>query len=205
MASQISMVAAEYQVRAITGDEFIVIYTRGSATVKACLARFLRMFNSSRDEWVAGLDVEYTTVLEREKILKEAEKKKPAMIQVCVHNVCLVYHICHADVECQDFKNFLKDERGTRTKSRTWTRTPSRWQCRRSCWFYCSVKRTSCLVYFQGCVVLRPQQNYVYVLSRYLNSLVRTVVLVLCLTTVLLAVGTTARIFVFLLYLIRSY
>ena len=33
------------------------------------------------------------------------------MIQVCVHNVCLVYHICHAGVECQDFKNFLKDER----------------------------------------------------------------------------------------------
>ena len=53
--------------------------------------------------------------------------------------------------------------------------------------------------------MLRPQQNYVYVLSRYLNSLVRIVVLVLCLTTVLLAVGTTARIFVFLLYLIRSY
>jgi len=92
-------------------------------------------------------------------------------------------------------------------KSRTWTWTPSRWQCRRSCLFYCSVKRTSCLlVYFQGCVVLRPQQNYyVYVLSRYLNSLVYTVVLVLCLTTILLAVGTTARIFVFLLYLIRSY
>ena len=66
MASQISMVVAEYQVRAITGDEFIVIYTHGSATVKACLARFLGMFNSSKDEWVAGLDVEYTTVLERE-------------------------------------------------------------------------------------------------------------------------------------------
>ena len=32
------------------------------------------------------------------------------MIQVCVHNVCLVYHICHADVECRDFKNFLKDK-----------------------------------------------------------------------------------------------
>ena len=95
------MVAAEYQVRAITGDEFIVIYTHGSTTVKAWLARFLRMFNSSTDEWVAGLDVEYTTVLQREKILKEAEKKKPAVIQVCVHNVCLVYHICHADVECQ--------------------------------------------------------------------------------------------------------
>ena len=63
MASQISMVAVVYQVRAITGDEFIVIYTRGSAMVKACLALFLRMFNSSTDEWVAGLDVEYTTVL----------------------------------------------------------------------------------------------------------------------------------------------
>ena len=111
MASQISMVVAEYLVRAITGDEFIVIYTRGSTTVKACLACFLRMFNNSTDEWVARLDVEYTTVLEREKILKEAEKKKPAMIQVCVHNACLVYHICHVDVECQDFKNFLKDER----------------------------------------------------------------------------------------------
>ena len=50
MASQISMVTAEYQVRATTGDEFIVIYTRGSETVKAWLARFLRMFNSSMDE-----------------------------------------------------------------------------------------------------------------------------------------------------------
>ena len=79
------------------------------------------------------------------------------------------------------------------------------WQFCCSCWFYCRVKRTSCLVYFQGSVVLTPQQNYVYVLSRYLNSLVRTVLLVLCLTTVLLVVGTTARIFVFLLYLIRSY
>ena len=98
MASQISLVAAEYQVRAITVDEFI--YTRGSATVKACLARFLHMFNSSKDEWVAGLDVEYTTVLESEKILKEAEKKKPAVIQVCVHNMCLVYQICHSDIEC---------------------------------------------------------------------------------------------------------
>ena len=79
--------------------------------VKECLARFLRMSESSTDEWVARPDVEYTTVLEREKILKEAEKKKPAVIQVCVHDLCLVYHICHADIECQDFKNFLKDER----------------------------------------------------------------------------------------------
>ena len=75
MASQISMVAAEYQVRAITGDEFFVIYTRGSATVKACLARFLRMFNSSTDEWVAGLDVEYTIVLRRETDLKDERVK----------------------------------------------------------------------------------------------------------------------------------
>ena len=75
------MAAAEYQVRSITGDEFIVIYTCGSVTVKACLARFLRMFNSSTDEWVAGLDVEYTTVLGREKDLKDEERKKPAVIQ----------------------------------------------------------------------------------------------------------------------------
>ena len=107
MASQISMVAAEYQVRAITGDQLIVIYTRGSATVKAWLARFLHMFNSSMDEWVAGLDVEYTTVLEREKILKEAERKKPAVIQVYMHDLCLVYQICHADDECQDFLRTL--------------------------------------------------------------------------------------------------
>ena len=80
MASQISMVAAEYQVRAITGHQFIILYTCGSTTVKAWFARFLRMFNSSKDRWVAGLDVEYTIVLESEKILKEAEKKKPAVI-----------------------------------------------------------------------------------------------------------------------------
>ena len=104
------MVGGEYKVRTITGDEFDVIYTRSSTTVKGCLSRFRRMFENSDDEWVAGLDVEYTTVLGSEKKLKEAEKKKPAVIHVCVHNICLVYHICHADVECQDFKNFLKDK-----------------------------------------------------------------------------------------------
>ena len=25
-----------------------------------------------------------------------------------MHDLCLVYHICHADVECLDFKNFLE-------------------------------------------------------------------------------------------------
>ena len=66
------------------------------------------MFEDSDDEWVAGLDVEYTTVLGSEKKLKEAEKKKkPTMIQVCVHDLCLVYHICHADVQCEEFKKFL--------------------------------------------------------------------------------------------------
>ena len=110
MASQISPIGGEYKVRTITGDEFDVIYTRTSATVKGCLSRFIRMFENSHDEWVAGLDVEYTTVLGREKDLKDEERKKPVVIQVCVHNVCLVYHICHANVECQDFKNFLEDK-----------------------------------------------------------------------------------------------
>ena len=109
MASQISMIGSEYQVRTITSDEFDIIYTRSSATVEGCLARFRRMFENSNDEWVAGLDVEYTTVLGSDKKLKEAEKKKkPAVIQVCVHDLCLFYHICHADVECQVFKNFLE-------------------------------------------------------------------------------------------------
>ena len=108
MAYQISPIGGEYKVRTITGDEFDVIYTRTSATVKGCLSRFRRMFEDSDDEWVAGLDVEYTTVLGREKDLKDEERKKPAVIQVCVHDLCLVYHICHADVECQDFKDFLE-------------------------------------------------------------------------------------------------
>ena len=57
MASQISMIGGEYNIRTITGDEFDVIYTR-----------FKRMFENSNDEWVAGLDVEYTTVLGSERI-----------------------------------------------------------------------------------------------------------------------------------------
>ncbi len=108
MASKISMIGGEYKVRTITGDEFDVIYTHSSAMMKGCLSRFRRMFENSDDEWVAGLDVEYTTVLGREKDLKDEERKKPAAIQVCVHDLCLVYHICHADVECQDFKDFLE-------------------------------------------------------------------------------------------------
>jgi hypothetical protein len=111
MASQISMIGGEYKVKTITGDEFDVIYTRSSAMVQGCLGHFQRMFQNSNDEWVAGLDVEYTTVLGKEKLLKEEEKKKPAVIQVCVHNLCLVYHICHANVRCQNFEEFLKDER----------------------------------------------------------------------------------------------
>ena len=54
MASQISMIGGEYKVRTITGDEFDVIYTRTSATVKGCLSRFRRMFENSHDEWVVG-------------------------------------------------------------------------------------------------------------------------------------------------------
>ena len=71
MASQISTIDSEYKVRTITGDEFDVIYTRSSATVKGCLSHFRRMFEDSDDERVAGLDVEYTTVLGREKDLKD--------------------------------------------------------------------------------------------------------------------------------------
>ena len=81
MASQISPIGGEYKVRTITGDEFDVIYTRSSATVKGCLSRFRRIFEDSDDEWVAGLDVEYTTVLGREKDLKDEERKKPVVIQ----------------------------------------------------------------------------------------------------------------------------
>ena len=56
MASQISMIGGEYKVRTIIGDEFDVIYTRSSAAVKECVARFKRMFENSNDEWVVGLD-----------------------------------------------------------------------------------------------------------------------------------------------------
>ena len=108
MASQISLISGEYKVRTITGDEFDVIYTRSFTMVKGCLSRFRRMFEDSDDEWVARLDVEYTTVLGQEKDLKYEERKKPAVIQVCVHDLCLVYHICHADVEGEELKNFLK-------------------------------------------------------------------------------------------------
>ena len=62
MVSQISPIGGEYKFRTITSDEFDIIYTRTSATVKGCLSRFRRMFEDSDDEWVAGLDVEYTTV-----------------------------------------------------------------------------------------------------------------------------------------------
>ena len=66
------------------------------------------MFENSNDEWVAGRDVEYSTTLDKEKNLKEEEKMMPAVIQVCVHDLCLVYDICHADIECEEFKNFLQ-------------------------------------------------------------------------------------------------
>ena len=68
-ASQISPIGGEYKVRTITGDEFDIIYTRTSAMVKGCLSRIRRMFEDSHDEWVSRLDVEYTTVVGREKDL----------------------------------------------------------------------------------------------------------------------------------------
>ena len=88
------MISGEYKVRTITGDDFDVIYTRSSAMVKGCLARFRRMLEKSKgDEWVAGLDVEYTIVLGKEKNLKEEEKKKPAVIQVRVQLVIGLPHM----------------------------------------------------------------------------------------------------------------
>ena len=81
MASQISMISGEYKVRTITGDEFDIIDTCSTATVKGCLAHFRRMFEKSKgDEWVTGLDVEYNTVVGQEKDLKDEERKKPAVI-----------------------------------------------------------------------------------------------------------------------------
>ena len=50
------MIDDEYKVRTITGDEFDVIYTRSSATVKGCLAHFRRMLENSNNEWVTSLD-----------------------------------------------------------------------------------------------------------------------------------------------------
>ena len=87
MASQISMIGGEYKVRTITGDEFDIIYTHSSTTVKGCISCFRRMFEDLDDEWVTGLDVEYTTFVGREKDLKDKERKKPAVIQVCVHDL----------------------------------------------------------------------------------------------------------------------
>ena len=84
MVSQTSMIGGDYKVRTIIGDEFDVIYTRSSAMVKGCLSHFGRMFENSHDEWVAGLDVEYTTVVGREKDLKDEERKKPAVIHACL-------------------------------------------------------------------------------------------------------------------------
>ena len=78
MASQISMIGGEYKVRTITGDEFDVIYTRSSATVKGCLSRFRRMFEDSDDEWVAGLDVVHHSPGTREgsKVRREEEARR---------------------------------------------------------------------------------------------------------------------------------
>ena len=89
MASQISMIGGEYNIRTITGDEFDVIYTRSSATVKECLVRFKRMFENSNDEWVAGLDVEYTTVLGNEKNLKAAAGVKTGGSRVGGPEMCI--------------------------------------------------------------------------------------------------------------------
>ena len=76
-----SMIGGEYKVRTIIGDEFDVIDTRSSTMMKGCLALFRCMFEKSKgDEWVVGLDVEYITVLGKEKNLKEEVKKKPAVI-----------------------------------------------------------------------------------------------------------------------------
>src|SRR4051812_22174893 len=107
MAAPISTGRGEDKGRTLTGDEVDGIYTPSSPTGKGCFSRFRRMFENLDDEWVVGLDVEYTTALRREKDQKDEGRKKPAVIQVCVHDLCLVYHICHADVECQDFKDFL--------------------------------------------------------------------------------------------------
>ena len=80
------MIGGEYNVRTITGDELDVIYTRSSAIVKECLARFKRMFENSNDEWVAELDVEYTIVLGSEKNLVAT---RPQMVQSLCSGVIL--------------------------------------------------------------------------------------------------------------------
>lgn len=109
MDSQISTIFIEYKVRTITGDEFKVIYTANATKVAECLCRNKAMFEKS-NFWVAGLDVEYTTAKGKEKYMKENEKARAAVIQICLDNFCLIYHICHTDMHCQSFENSLKDK-----------------------------------------------------------------------------------------------
>ena len=55
MASQISMVAAKYQVRAITSDQFIVIYTRGSEMESSAVRVLVALVKAERKR-VAALE-----------------------------------------------------------------------------------------------------------------------------------------------------
>lgn len=71
-----------------------------------CLCHVSSIFKKSRLR-VAGLDVEYITASRKEKDLKKGETARPTVIQVCVDNYCLVYHICNANKHYPNFAKFL--------------------------------------------------------------------------------------------------
>ena len=66
--------------------------------VKAWISRVWTNFLRDAERKLVGLDTEFTNAAfgKRQKDLPKEQKQRAAVLQLCVANECLVYHIVHA-------------------------------------------------------------------------------------------------------------
>ena len=83
-----------------------------AATVEAWISRVWTNFLRAADEKLVGLDTEFTNPVfgKRQKDLPNEQKQRAAVLQLCVADECLVYHIVHARHVPAMLRRFLADK-----------------------------------------------------------------------------------------------
>ncbi|XP_073351902.1 uncharacterized protein [Aegilops tauschii subsp. strangulata] len=93
------------------GIDIKATVTTQASTVEAWISRVWASYLRDADEKLVGLDTEFTNAVfgKRQKDLPKEQKQRAAVLQLCVANECLVYHIVHARHVPAMLRRFLAD------------------------------------------------------------------------------------------------
>ncbi|KAM3355245.1 hypothetical protein ACQJBY_025808 [Aegilops geniculata] len=97
---------------ATQGIDIKATVTTQASTVEAWISRVWASYLQHAEKKLVGLDTEFTNPVfgKKQKDLPKDQRQRAAVLQLCVANECLVYHIVHARHVPAMLRRFLADE-----------------------------------------------------------------------------------------------